>query len=320
MGGLSKFISYISSSMFQTALIVFALIVALGVAVMFLTEKRGKNKYIKRIEEYREFKKEDVAKNSTVDTPYSDVFNKYVRPYIDRNPAKFDRLMKSLGLNLQEFQRQLLRADVTNITPIEFAVLKIIGLFGFIFLILTTPLIWGFNGVIVSFIFFLALGFLPSYRLNSIYQRRKEIIRDILPHYLRLLANATSAGLTIEEAIRRISSKYPCLLSEEFKKAEKEAKYTNDWKQALENMAFRNDIDELYNLVTEINITKEKGTPISDVLVRHADKIEMENSLSITEKARKKATTIILPIFVFLFIPVIGLTMLPIFSMLMENL
>lgn len=316
----SRFISSASSTGFHMALIVFALILIVGVVITIVMEKRRKDKYIKRIEKHREFSKEDVFEEFKEKNRYSDAFNKYVRPYIHKNPNGFHRLLKSLGLNLQSFQRQLLRADVKNITPEEIATLKIIGLFGGAFIIVTTGLFAGMYGIAMGLLFIVIFYVTPTSRLDKIYKKRRDEIKDILPTYLRLLANATSAGLTIEEAIRKVSRKYPCLLSDEFKKVENEAKYSNDWGQALENMAFKNDIDELYNLIAEIKITKEKGTPITEVLIRHADKIDMESTFTITERARKKATSLILPIFLFLFAPLLGIILLPMFSIIVNQI
>jgi Flp pilus assembly protein TadB len=320
MESLSKFISSVSSTGFHMALIAFALILIVGVVTTIVMEKRRKDKYIKRIEKHREFSKEDVFEEFKEKNRYSDAFNKYVRPYIRKNPNGFHRLLGALSIDLQSFQRQLLRADVRNVTPEEIAALKAIGIFGFLFILLTTFLFIGIYGVAIALFFLVVFFVMPTSRLDRIYKKRSAEIRDILPTYLRLLANATSAGLTIEEAIRKVSRKYPCLLSEEFKKVENEAKYSNDWGQALENMAFKNDIDELYNLVAEIKITKEKGTPITEVLVRHADKIDMESTFTITERARKKATALILPIFLFLFTPLLAIILLPTFSTLINQM
>lgn len=320
MEALSKLIASLSSNGFHTALLVFAIILLIGVPLTIFIEKKKKDKYIKRIEKHREFTRTDLFEEFKEKNRYSDAFNRYVRPYIDKNPTGFNQLLKSLGLDLQTFQRQLLRANIKNITPMEIATLKIIGLFGSIFLLLTTVLFLGFNSLILAGGVLIAFYVLPTMNLDKAYQKRKDEIVAILPTYLRLLANATSAGLTIEEAIRKVSSKYDCLLSEEFKKVENEAKYSNDWSQAMENMAFKNDIEELYSLVSEIRITKEKGTPITDVLTRHAEKIDMESSFSVMEKARKKSTLVIIPIFLFLFLPVLAIIVLPTFSTLLQNL
>lgn len=123
---LSRFISSVSSSGFHMALIVFALILIIGVVLTIFIEKQKKDKYIKRIEKHREFSKEDVFEEFKEKNRYSDAFNKYVRPYIQKNPDAFHRLLGKLGIDLQTFQRQLLRADVKNITPEEIAVMKMI--------------------------------------------------------------------------------------------------------------------------------------------------------------------------------------------------
>ena len=316
----SKFISSVSSANFHITLIVFALILIIGVVTTIVMEKRRKNKYIKRIERHREFSKEDVFEEFKEKNRYSDAFNKYVRPYIQRNPTGFQRLLKSLGFDLQNIQRQLLRADVKNVTPEEIAVLKIIGIFGGVFILLTTFMFAGLYSVIIALLFMVVFFVLPTSWLDRLYKKRKDEIVETLPIYLRFLADATSAGLTIEEAIRKVSRKYPCLLSEEFKKVENEAKYSNDWSQALENMAFKNDVDELYNLIAEIKITKEKGTPITEVLLRHADKIDLESTFTIAEKARKKSTSMIFPIFLFLFAPILAIVLLPMFSIMIDKI
>jgi len=320
MESLSKFLSSASSTGFHITLIVFAIILIIGIAVTIAMEKQKKDKYIKRVEEHREFSKEDVFEEFKDKNRYSDAFNKYIRPYIHKNPKEFHKLLSTFGIDLQSFQRKLLRADVKNITPEEIAVLKVIGLFGFLFIILTTVWFIGIYGVIIALFFLILFYVLPTSRLDRLYKKRKDEIEDTLPNYLRLLANATSAGLTIEEAIRKVSAKYPCLLSEEFKKVENEAKYSSDWEQALENMSFKNDIDELYNLTSEIKITKEKGTPITEMLHRHADKIDMESTFTVTEKARKKATTIIFPIFFFLFVPLLAIILLPTFDIIINQI
>lgn len=319
--GISDLLSITSSNQFHLALIIFGVLVIIGVAVTMITGKKKKDRYIKRVERHREFSKEDVFEEFKEKNRYSDAFNKYVRPYINKNPHGFHKLLSKMGIDLQTFQRQLLRADVKNITPEEIAVSKIIGLFGGIFLFVSTFPFLGLQSALFVCLFFMMFFYvLPTSKLDATYRKRKNEIEEVLPVYLRFLANATSAGLTIEEAIRKVHRRYPCLLSQEFSKVENEAKYSNDWGQALENMAFKNDIDDLYNLVAEIRITKEKGTPITEVLLRHAEKIEMESTFAVTEKARKKATTMIIPIFLFLFVPLIGIILLPVLDVIMSTM
>jgi Flp pilus assembly protein TadB len=316
---LNDLFSLLNSSHFHMALVIFVVVLIIGVIFSNVLNKRKSNKHIRRIERHRNFSEDSVFEEFKEKNKYSDYFNKYVQPYIRKNPNKFYDFLKKIGISLEVIQRQLLRADVKNITPEEIGVMKIIGLFGAIFVLVTTFLFLGIYSLLISLSILVFFYVMPTARIERIYKKRKEIMKDTLPMYLRLLADATSAGLTIEESIKKINKKTPGLLSEEFLKVENEAKYSNDWGQALENMAFKNDVDELYNLIAEIKITKEKGTPITDVLLRHAEKIELESVLNITEKARKKATTLIFPIFLFLFAPLLVLILLPAVDTLMTT-
>ena len=59
---------------------------------------------------------------------------------------------------------------------------------------------------------------------------------------------------------------------------------------------------------------------ITEMLHRHADKIDMESTFTVTEKARKKATTIIFPIFFFLFVPLLAIILLPTFDIIINQI
>src|SRR5690606_31330114 len=126
-----------------------------------------KDKYIKRIEKHREFSKEDVFEEFREKNRYSDAFNKYVRPYIKKNPDGFHKLLGILSIDLQSFQRQLLRADVKNITPEEIAVMKAIGIFGFLFILLTTVMFMGLYGVAFALFFLIIFFVFPTSRLDN---------------------------------------------------------------------------------------------------------------------------------------------------------
>ncbi|QUH22023.1 type II secretion system F family protein [Alkaliphilus sp. B6464] len=317
---INKLISIITSIEFQFALIVFAVVLGIIiVSTIIMSNIKKKNKYVSRIEKHREFSEEDVFEDFQEKNKYSDAFNRYVKPYIKKHPDVFTKILGTTGIDLQEIQRKLLRANVRDKTPEQMAALKIIGLFAGVFVCVATFPFMDYMGLAIGLGFYFYLSIIPFSRLDSRYNKRKDEIKDTLPTYLRLMANATSVGHTVEEATRRVSDRYNCILSEEFKKVENEAKYSNNWSDALENMAFRNDVDELYNLVSEIKISKEKGTPITELLLRHAEKIEVEKVLRSSEIARKKSTILILPIFLFLFAPLIGLIMLPAADIMMNS-
>jgi len=309
---INQIISFLGSAPFRGAMVGFAVSFAVLTLIGYFSGKIKNNKrYTNRLEKRLELTDEDVMEAYKNSNRYSYTFEKFLKPYIRKNPNAFNSILKAIGIDLSTIQKQLLRADVTDQTPEQMASLKILGLFLGAFVGAASYVFLGLTSVALGLGIYMYFGVIPFSKLNNIYAARKNEIKETLPTFLRFMADATSVGLTVEEAIKRVSQKYDCLLSEEFKKVENDARYTNNWANAMETMAFKNDIDELYSLVSEIRISKDKGTPITELLIRHAEKIDNEQSLRIAEVARKKSTTLIIPIFMFLFVPLLGVIMLP---------
>lgn len=318
---INEIFAFFSSSALKSAMIVFVAALAVIFIAMYITEAIKKSrKYTSRLEKRLELTDDDVLEAYKNSNRYSATYEKYLKPYIRNNPKKFRSILKTIGIDLETIQKQLLRADVTDQTPEQMASLKIAGLFLGTFVGASSFMFLGIASVAIGLGIYMYLGVFPFSRLAKIYDKRKSEIKDTLPTYLRFMADATSVGLTVEEAIKRVSQKYDCLLSDEFKKVEKEARLTGNWASAMEAMAFKNDIDELYSLVSEIRISKDKGTPITELLIRHAEKMDNESSLRASEVARKKSTTLIVPIFIFLFVPLLGVIMLPAADLIMTQL
>lgn len=309
---INQLLSFFGSAPFRAAMVGFVISFAVMIVLNYLLNNVKKsNRYTNRLEKRLELTDEDVMESYKNSNRYSFTYEKYLKPYIRKNPGAFNNILKTIGIDLQMIQKQLLRADVSDQTPEQMASLKILGLFLGAFIGGASYIFLGLTGVALGLGVYMYFGVMPFSRLNTIYSKRKNEIKETLPTFLRFMADATSVGLTVEEAIKRVSQKYDCLLSDEFRKVDKDARYTNNWSNAMESMAFKNDIDELYSLISEIRISKDKGTPITDLLIRHAEKIDNEQSLRVSEIARKKSTVLIIPIFMFLFVPLLGIIMLP---------
>ncbi|MFW6046382.1 MAG: type II secretion system F family protein [Candidatus Woesearchaeota archaeon] len=311
---ISKIINILQSTTFTTTLSVFVMVLIVTTILIIILNGKSQSQTFGRINHLRGFQDDEVFKQFREKNKYTDTFEKYINPYVQNNPEKFDKLLNIFGVDLNILQKKIARANVNNITPIEMATLKLIGVFAGIIIAINAILFSNYMFLGVALIVFGYLYFVPEAKLDEKYKKRKYEIIKVLPYYLNLLANATEVGNTIGEAIKTVRERFPCLLSVEFKKAEEAAKYDNDWSRSLYNMAFKNDIDLLTAVVDEVNIAKEKGTEIAEVLRRHSKKLEYEVSQEMTEKARKKATTMLLPIFIFLLVPVILLLLLPAMS------
>lgn len=316
---LMNIFSMFSTSYFKISVAIFLFILIVG---MYLIQPKGKKKADKitsKIDKLRELNFEEELEEDNK-SPINQTYNQYIKPYVKKNKDIYDKMLNLLGIDLEDLQKRLTRADIENFTAEQVSVFQIGGAILSIFLGFVLFLFLGTKGLFIGFAIAAGTIFLPNMLIEEKYTTRKNEIIHVLPVELQLMADATSSGHTIDYAIQKVSYKYDNLLSKEFRKAEKETKITNDWILALENLAKRNDIDELYNLVSEIKTSKEKGIPVTKILISNSEKIEKESSLRITESARKKQTTLLIPMLLFLFAPLIGLILLPSFSTIMSSL
>lgn len=314
-------INSLSSPYFKISLGIFIFIVIVCFFLISLTGKEKTNRNLNRLEKLREYDSEEeneipMYEENNIQKKY----NQYIKPYINKNKSLYDKLLNTFGINVYDLQKQLTKANINKYNGEQLATLKIGGLLIGSFLGITLFLFSGTLGLLLGFGIGVGTMILPNMLINQKYEERKKEILNVLPTTLRMLADATSTGHTIEDAIMRVRKKYKNTLSTEFEKVEQEAKYTNDWLLALEHMDERCDIMEVTNLISEIKITKQKGTSITDVLTNFAKKMDKESMIRITEEARKKQTTLLMPILLFLFGPLLGLILLPALNLVINAL
>ena len=154
---------------------------------------------------------------------------------------------------------------------------------------------------------------------DKIKKRKIEIERN-LPNFLDLLYSACRSGHTITEGIRKVSSKYSGLVSEEFNKAMIEYEGNGgNFKEALNSLAERNDIDSLSNVLSDILISYEKGDDaIIETLKQEAVSMRDIVNSEVEEQANKKSTTLLLPMMIFFFVPILMLVLIPLVSQFMS--
>lgn len=317
---LSSISAAITSTSFKISFLIFLFLLIAGFLILNYTPTKKTSKNLKKIDDLRTFDKDDIKDDFTEMDLRKQKYNELVKPYIKHNKDLYDRIINIFGIDLEILERKLISADISSVNAEQVSIIEIGGVLLGLFLSITLLLFFGGIGFFAG-VFVCAMSLLlPNILIKEKYNARKSEMLYILPTTLKLLADATATGHTINDALSRVSKKYPNILSDEFKKATEEAKYSNDWILALEHMAERCDIEEIYNLVAEIKITQEKGTPITSVLLNAADNIEEQASINIAEVASKKSTTLLLPIFLFLFAPLIALVLLPAFDMVLSSL
>lgn len=241
------------------------------------------------------------------------VYTPFVKPIFKSNPTRLQRISRMLSIDLEKLHHDIKEAGMGNkISAEEIVSMKLIGLvFAAILVILGLPSfdLYLFVGGLSAY---LIGSYMPSKRIATAIHNRRESIRSDLPDFLRLLKAVTESGNTIQEAINKVAVRLSGPLAEQFQQVMIETKANGgNWRVAMENMALRNDIDELSDVVSNILISVERGTSIVSVLEKDADiMLELRNS-KVMEQARKLSVRMMIPMAVFDFLPLMVLMIAP---------
>ena len=167
---------------------------------------------------------------------------------------------------------------------------------------------------------FILLGFLmffyfTMYEIEKTKLKAEEMrsqVRSELPQFLDLLTTELEVGLPIDSAISILCQKYESLLSREFLESLNEVKLgASGWQMALEKVAEKYDIDILSDFVLDITVAFNKGVSVAHSVIQKTKDIKQKNLLDIREKVGKTENTILIPIALFQFIPMLVFILLP---------
>ena len=215
-----------------------------------------------------------------------------------------------LGINIEKYYKncQLTR---TRPNAKRLIVNTIYGFAAFLVSILLSLLVSPVFAALGVFLFFY-LVFFEQQRLNSKAEEMKERVAAELPRFLDILQTELIVGLPIETSIYIICEKFDSLISREFLEALNEMELgISGWQQALEKVAAKYDIETLSDFVLDVSTSYMKGVSITDSVVRKTKEVKETHLLNIKERAGKATNTILIPMAIFQFIPLIVLIMFP---------
>lgn len=215
-----------------------------------------------------------------------------------------------LGINIEKYYKncQLTR---TRPNAKKLIVNTIYGFAAFLVSILLSLLVSPVFAALGVFLFFY-LVFFEQQRLNSKAEEMKEQVAAELPRFLDILQTELIVGLPIETSIYIICEKFNSLISREFLEALNEMELgISGWQQALEKVAAKYDIETLSDFVLDVSTSYMKGVSITDSVVRKTKEVKETHLLNIKEKAGKATNTMLIPMAIFQFIPLIVLIMFP---------
>lgn len=179
-----------------------------------------------------------------------------------RSSPLADGLNKALeGRKISEdLSTQLARADL-KVTVGEFLVIQVMSLLVFGVLgqiIFGTPILAILTGVVGWFV--------PRMFVSQRQGARLRAFNDQLGDSLNLMVNGLRSGYSVLQAMEAVSRELPAPISVEFGRIVQEVQLGISLEQALQNMLRRIKSDDLDLVVTAINVQREVGGNLAEIL------------------------------------------------------
>ncbi|MBE2268442.1 MAG: type II secretion system F family protein [Anaerolinea sp.] len=183
----------------------------------------------------------------------------------ERRPSVIQERLDSLVSDRsfgKKWRQQLSRADV-KLTVSEYAALHIVSMFGFFALGYFVL----FSGQIVMAILSAFIGFFaPRIYVSRLTATRLIRFENQLPDTLGLWVNALRSGYSVLQSMEAIARDAPDPTSIEFKRVVQEVQLGIDMEDALEHLVNRVESEDLDLVVTAVNIQREVGGNLAEIL------------------------------------------------------
>ncbi len=156
--------------------------------------------------------------------------------------------------------RELARADL------KFKVAEYYALI-FMSTVVTGFVAWLIQPFIASF----AIGAIVGFFIPRFYVKRQQTVRlnkfnDQLSDMLNLMVNGLRAGYSVMQALEAVSRELPAPICDEFRRVVQEMQIGIPMEKSLENLLRRIASEDLDFVVTAINVQREVGGNLSEIL------------------------------------------------------
>lgn len=176
------------------------------------------------------------------------------------------------------------------------------------FMVMIPAKLLGFPSVSkLTFYYVLAAAcgyYAPVLWLRRAIAARKDALQRAIPDALDLMVVCVEAGLGLDQAIGRVGEEVKRThpkLSDELNILALELRTGVSRQEALRNLAYRTDLEEVRNLVALLVQTDRFGTSIGQALRVHADSMRTTRRLKAEELAAKLPVKLLLPLIFFIF-------------------
>jgi tight adherence protein C len=149
--------------------------------------------------------------------------------------------------------------------------------------------------------------YVPGLYVKNITQKRQQDIKRAFPDSLDLLLICVEAGMSIEQAMRKVSEEIggrSIALAEEYTLTTAELSYLQDRRVAYENFATRTGIDTIKAVMTALTQAERYGTPLAHALRVMAQESRDMRMAEAEKKAAALPPKLTVPMITF-FLPVL---------------
>lgn len=221
--------------------------------------------------------------------PEQDDGGSIITEWLNRRVAK-----SSMG---DRVARELARADL------KFKVAEYYALV-FISIVVTALIAYIIQPIFVSAIIGAIVGFfIPRFYVKRQQRMRLNKFNDQLSDMLNLMVNGLRAGYSTMQAMEAVSRELPAPISDEFHRVVQEMQIGIPMEKALDNLLRRIPSDDLDFVITSINVQREVGGNLSEILdtisftIRERVRIKGEIRV-MTAQVRTSATVLsMIPVF-----------------------
>lgn len=127
--------------------------------------------------------------------------------------------------------------------------------------------------------------------------RRIHEVREQLPHVLDMLARATRAGQSVEQAVRLVADEAGGVLGPEFARCAQQLEMGRAFDRVLHTLAMRIRLVEIRILATTLIVQRQTGGSLSDTLERMSgvvrDRLSAQRQIKASTGAGRSSTLII---------------------------
>ena len=148
-------------------------------------------------------------------------------------------------------------------------------------------------------------GIAPFLYLNSQKGKRLARFQQQLPDMLNLVVNGLQAGYSTMQALESVSKEMPAPICDEFRRVVQEMQLGVPMDKALANLLRRIPSEDLDFIVTAINVQREVGGPLAEILdtiaftIRERIKIKGEIRVMVSQVSMSGKILSLVPFVVF---------------------